>query len=142
MQDVGSQSLGTWPWHAHLLLDTAEILFGGVKVSCFGREGREGIDWYTMTKYDNMMLSKVDRRRTSNALLRGDETIMATTTFTAILEREGDGSVALCPELDVASQGDTEEALKNLREATELFLECAERKEIEGRFHYGAPSNS
>jgi hypothetical protein len=33
---------------------------------------------------------------------------MATTVqVTAILEREGDGYVALCPELDIASQGDT-----------------------------------
>jgi len=27
--------------------------------------------------------------------------------FTAVIEREGDGYAALCPELDVASQGDT-----------------------------------
>lgn len=42
---------------------------------------------------------------------------------TAIIEREGDGYVALCPELDVASQGDTiEPARKNLQEAVGLFL--------------------
>jgi hypothetical protein len=35
---------------------------------------------------------------------------------TAIIEREGAGYVALCPELDVASQGDSiESARKNLR---------------------------
>jgi len=56
--------------------------------------------------------------------------------FTALLQREGNGYVALCPELDVASQGDTiEQALQNLREATELFLECADPKEVEGRLH-------
>jgi len=44
--------------------------------------------------------------------------------FTAILEKEGDMYVTLCPELDVASQGDTiEEAKLNLVEAVELFLE-------------------
>lgn len=47
-------------------------------------------------------------------------------TFTAIIEREGDGYVALCPELDIASQGDTvTEARSNLAEAIELFMESA-----------------
>ena len=42
----------------------------------------------------------------------------------AIVEKEGTGYVALCPELDVASQGDTvESATANLKEAVELFLE-------------------
>ncbi len=50
--------------------------------------------------------------------------------FTAIIEREGDGYVALCPELDVASQGDTvSEARSNLAEAIELFLETASDEE-------------
>lgn len=50
---------------------------------------------------------------------------------TAIIEREGDGYVALCPELDVASQGDTIEAARNnLQEAVELFLETADATEI------------
>lgn len=54
--------------------------------------------------------------------------------FTAIIEREDDGYVALCPELDVASQGDTiEEARRNLLEAVELFLETADPSEIEDR---------
>jgi len=54
--------------------------------------------------------------------------------LTAIIEREGDGYVALCPELDVASQGDTvEEARANLTEALELFFETADPTEIEGR---------
>ena len=42
---------------------------------------------------------------------------------TAIIERENNGYVSLCPELDIASQGDSvEEARDNLREAIELFL--------------------
>jgi predicted RNase H-like HicB family nuclease len=56
--------------------------------------------------------------------------------FTAIIEREDDGYVALCPELDVASQGGSiEEARRNLSEAVELFLEAADPKEIERRLH-------
>ena len=54
--------------------------------------------------------------------------------FTGIIEREDDGYVATCPELDVASQGDTVyEARNNLREAIELFLETASKSEIEQR---------
>lgn len=61
---------------------------------------------------------------------------MPKTSFTAILEREGDLYVALCPELDVASQGqNVEEATANLKEAVELFLECADPAEIEARQH-------
>jgi len=57
-----------------------------------------------------------------------------TRQFTAIIEREHQGYVALCPELDVASQGDTiEEARANLREALELFLETASPEEIRQR---------
>ncbi len=56
--------------------------------------------------------------------------------LTAIIEREGDGYVALCPEVDVASQGDTvDEARKNLHEALELFFETASSKEIKERLH-------
>lgn len=59
---------------------------------------------------------------------------MATRSFTAILEREDDLYVALCPELDVASQGATvEEATANLREAVELFLETADPEEVAQR---------
>lgn len=54
--------------------------------------------------------------------------------LTAIIEREGTGYVALCPELDVASQGDSvEQARANLREAVELFFECASQEEITTR---------
>ena len=56
--------------------------------------------------------------------------------LTAIIEREGSGFVALCPELDVASQGDTiDEARKNLQEALELFFETASPEEIKTRLH-------
>ena len=55
---------------------------------------------------------------------------------TAIIEREGDGYVALCPELDVASQGGTiESARNNLQEAVELFLETASPSEIKRPLH-------
>jgi predicted RNase H-like HicB family nuclease len=54
--------------------------------------------------------------------------------LTAIIEREGNGYVAHCPEVDVASQGDTvEEARTNLVEALELFFETADPSEIEAR---------
>ena len=54
--------------------------------------------------------------------------------LTAIIQRETDGFVALCPEFDVASQGDTIEAAReNLREALELFFECASTQEIQDR---------
>ncbi len=45
-------------------------------------------------------------------------------TFTAVLHREEDMYIAECPEVGTASQGKTiEDAIKNLREATELYLE-------------------
>lgn len=56
--------------------------------------------------------------------------------LTAIIERDGDGYVSLCPELDIASQGGTiEEARDNLREALELFFESASPDEITQRLH-------
>jgi predicted RNase H-like HicB family nuclease len=59
-----------------------------------------------------------------------------TQQLTAIIEREGDGYVGLCPELDIASQGDTiEVARKNLQEAVELFFETADPSEIARRRH-------
>ncbi len=54
--------------------------------------------------------------------------------LTILIEREGNGYVSLCPEVDVASQGDTiEEARKNLIEAVELFFETASPAEIQER---------
>ncbi len=59
-----------------------------------------------------------------------------TRRLTAIIEREGDGYVSLCPEWDVASQGHSvEEARSNLREAVELLLETADQSEIDQRLH-------
>lgn len=56
--------------------------------------------------------------------------------LTAVIEREGDGYVALCPELDIASQGASiEEARQNLIEAIELFFETASPPEIQDRLH-------
>jgi len=56
--------------------------------------------------------------------------------LTAIIEREDTGYVSLCPELDIASQGDTiEQACENLREALTLFFECASPEEIRERLH-------
>lgn len=57
-----------------------------------------------------------------------------TRQFTAIIERDGDAYVAHCPELDVASQGQSvAEARSNLTEAIELFLEAASPSEIKQR---------
>jgi len=60
--------------------------------------------------------------------------IKQTHQFTAVIEREEDGYISLCPELDIASQGDTvEEARTNLIEAIELFFEVADPSEIANR---------
>ena len=60
--------------------------------------------------------------------------LTTTGQLTAIIESEGDGYVVLCPELDIASQGDgVSEARENLREALELFFEVAPDSEIERR---------
>ena len=56
--------------------------------------------------------------------------------YTAIIEKEENLYVALCPELDIASQGDTvEQARANLIEAIELFFEVASPQEINERLH-------
>ena len=55
-------------------------------------------------------------------------------SLTAIIRKEDGGYSALCPEIDIASQGDTiEEAKENLKEAVELFYECASKEEIDDR---------
>jgi predicted RNase H-like HicB family nuclease len=57
-----------------------------------------------------------------------------TRTLTANIWREGTGYVSHCPELDIASQGDTvEEAKTNLQEAVDLFFEVADASEVAGR---------
>jgi len=61
---------------------------------------------------------------------------MAASSYTAVVEKEGDGYLALCPELDVASQGaSVEETMANLKEAVELFLESADPGELQRRLH-------
>ena len=61
---------------------------------------------------------------------------MAMRSYTAIVEKDGEVHVALCPEFDVASQGASiEQATANLKEAVELFLECADPQEIAKRQH-------
>ena len=53
---------------------------------------------------------------------RGARTL--TLTLTAIIHKEVDLYVAECPEIGTVSQGDTvEDAIANLKEATELYLE-------------------
>lgn len=59
---------------------------------------------------------------------------MSTVTLSAVINSEEGGYAALCPELDIASQGDSvEEALSNLKEAVEGFFEVAEPEEIQHR---------
>jgi predicted RNase H-like HicB family nuclease len=54
----------------------------------------------------------------------------------ALNEREGSGYVSFCPEVDIASQGETiEEARENLREALDLFFETASPEEVQQRLH-------
>lgn len=56
-------------------------------------------------------------------------------TFSAVIFREEDMFVAECPEVGTASQGDTiDEALLNLKEATELYLEEFPKKQAEKPF--------
>ena len=56
--------------------------------------------------------------------------------LTAIIHKENDAYVSFCPELDIASQGsDIEEAKGNLKEAVELFFECASEEEVKQRYY-------
>jgi hypothetical protein len=52
---------------------------------------------------------------------------MKTMTLSAVLNPEADGYVSLCPELDIASQGDT------IEEALEGFFESASPEEVRTR---------
>ncbi len=54
--------------------------------------------------------------------------------MTTVIKREGDGYVALCPEVDITSRGATVwEARDNLKESRELFFESAWAGEIQRR---------
>ena len=56
--------------------------------------------------------------------------------LTCIIEREGDSYVSLCPQIDIASQGNSiKEARKNLVEAIELFFGMASKKEVLARYY-------
>lgn len=56
--------------------------------------------------------------------------------LTCIIEREGDGYVSLCPQIDIASQGDSvEQARNNLIEAIELFFETASPNELKAKMY-------
>ena len=56
--------------------------------------------------------------------------------LTCIIEREGDGYVSLCPQIDIASQGDSvEEARNNLIEAIEIFFETASPNELKAKMY-------
>jgi predicted RNase H-like HicB family nuclease len=76
------------------------------------------------------MLDRKDRREPFGY----NRTMPQLRSLTALIEREGDGYVAICPEFDIASQGDTVEAARsNLTEALALFFETADPSEIERR---------
>lgn len=56
--------------------------------------------------------------------------------LTAIIHKEDNAYVSFCPELDIASQGsDIEEAKGSLKEAVDLFFECASKNEITLRYN-------
>jgi predicted RNase H-like HicB family nuclease len=59
-----------------------------------------------------------------------------TYSFSAVVNKEGRMFVALCPELDIASQGrTTATATKNLKDAVRLFLETASPSELSWELH-------
>jgi len=67
-------------------------------------------------------------------LFRYNRTMAMRRSLTAVIEREGDGYFAICPEFDIASQGrSVEEARSNLTEALTLFLETADASEVDRR---------
>ncbi len=79
---------------------------------------------------------RIQKWVTFSANIRKEAKMQKIHQFTAVIEREDNMYVALCPELDIASQGDTvEEARGNLKEAIELFFETASREEIRERLH-------
>jgi predicted RNase H-like HicB family nuclease len=78
--------------------------------------------------------AKVEETAAAYAAKRSTRSAKTRRELTAIIQREDDGFVALCPELDVASQGDTrKEARANLVEAVTLFLEVASPAEVATR---------
>ena len=56
--------------------------------------------------------------------------------MTVTVDQDGDMLISHCIDLDVASQGySEEESLDNLKEAVALFLETASKKEIQSRLN-------
>src|SRR4029077_12454717 len=82
--------------------------------SCRCRGAGDGTRWRA--------LQSLEARRSRNSVRRGcwERRSSMKQLLTAIIEREDNSYVALCPELDIASQGDSvESARANLREALE-----------------------
>jgi putative addiction module component (TIGR02574 family) len=96
-------------------------------------------DWHIRELERRLAVANADPgaalpRPGSTLLAQGVRPQVVKQTLTAIIEREGDGYVARCPDFDVVSQGDTIEAARqNLLEALELFFECASPEEVERR---------
>ncbi len=84
---------------------------------------------------------KYGKQTDASSVVREKEVVYKTgesmfRSLTAIIEREDKMYVSLCPELDIASQGNSiEEAKSNLAEAIELFFETASKSEIKTRLH-------
>jgi predicted RNase H-like HicB family nuclease len=91
----------------------------------------EGRDFYDLVCNRRDLIQA--RRFAFKALLMETNT-MKTTALSAVLDPEDEGYVSLCPELDIASQGDTiEEAITNLKDAVEGFFETASSEEVRTR---------
>jgi predicted RNase H-like HicB family nuclease len=91
---------------------------------------------YSIIRTSNGILLKLAMELFIVAQVGYNLPMKSTRQLTAIIEREADSYVALCPELDIASQGDTVEAARiNLIEALELFFESADPTEVTRRLH-------
>lgn len=92
---------------------------------------------YGVFSLHNEIMYLEDARASARNNLK-EKTMRETHHLTALIEKEGDWYVALCPELDIASQGETiEDAKAMLSEAVELFFETASKEEIGERLHTG-----
>lgn len=79
---------------------------------------------FAMGYRSNTKLSKVLDREGYDSLADYLKKSRPVRTYTAVIHREGSWYVAGCPEVGVVSQGKTiEDAIANLKEATELYLE-------------------
>jgi predicted RNase H-like HicB family nuclease len=72
----------------------------------------------------NMKVSRLSKEKGYESLSDYLNKSMSVRTYTAVIHREGRWYVAACPEVGVVSQGKSiDEAIANLKEATELYLE-------------------